>query len=468
MFYCREKELAKLNKRYDSSDFQCIIIYGRRRVGKTALINEFCKNKPTVYFSALKATANKNLSALSHAIHLFKEPEDSGYPEYRSFDDALGEISRLARNGRLIFVIDEYPYLAKAERAISSMLQHIIDHVWSKTKLYLILCGSSMSFMEKQVLGDESPLYGRRTGQFKLEPLTYRETALFSPHLAPEQNALIYGITGGVPHYINKLDVKADVDKALLNNLFDRSSYLYEEPENLLKQELREPSQYSEILSAIAEGASKMAEIASQCKMDTAACSKYLKTLMELGIVKKEHPLRNATAKKTIYSIEDSFFRFWYRFVPNNTALIASGRIERVYGKVIKPYLSDFMGFVFERMCHDYLLYYADDLPYEILSLGRWWGNDPVRKKEIEIDIVGEILEESGQHSYLVGSCKYRNTEIGRDELELMRQYGAVFAPGKKCRYVIFSKSGFTQGLRESRDRGEVTLVTLRDMIPSQ
>ena len=297
MFYCREKELAKLNKRYDSSDFQCIIIYGRRRVGKTALINEFCKNKPTVYFSALKATANKNLSALSHAIHLFKEPEDSGYPEYRSFDDALREISRLARNDRLIFVIDEYPYLAKAERAISSMLQHIIDHVWSKTKLYLILCGSSMSFMEKQVLGDESPLYGRRTGQFKLEPLTYRETALFSPHLAPEQNALIYGITGGVPHYINKLDVKADVDKALLNNLFDRSSYLYEEPENLLKQELREPSQYSEILSAIAEGASKMAEIASQCKMDTAACSKYLKTLMELGIVKKEHPLRNATAK---------------------------------------------------------------------------------------------------------------------------------------------------------------------------
>lgn len=465
MFYCREEELEKLKKRYDNGAFECIIIYGRRRVGKTALINEFCKDKPTVYFSALKATANKNLSALSKAIHLFKEPDALSFPQYQTFDDALREISRLARDDRLVFVIDEYPYLAKAEDSISSLLQHIIDHTWTKTKLYLILCGSSMSFMEKQVLGDESPLYGRRTGQFKLESLTYRETAIFCPQLTPEQNAIVYGITGGIPHYIRKLNVKDDVDEALKENLFDRSSYLFEEPENLLKQELREPSQYSDILSAIAEGASKMAEIASQCKIDTATCSKYIKTLMELGIVKRERPLANANSKQTIYSIDDSFFRFWYRFVPNNTALIVSGRIQRVYDKVIKPYIPDFMGFVFERMCHDYLLYYADNLPYEILSLGKWWGNHPEEKKEIEIDIVGEILEDSGEKSYLIGSCKYRNTKIGRDELELMRSYGSVFARGKSCRYVIFSKSGFTQELKECGDAGEVMLVTLNKMM---
>ena len=465
MFYCREEELKKLKKRYDNGAFECIIIYGRRRVGKTALINEFCKDKPTVYFSALKATASKNLSALSKAIHLFKEPDALSFPQYQTFDDALREISRLAQDDRLVFVIDEYPYLAKAEDAISSLLQHIIDHTWTKTKLYLILCGSSMSFMEKQVLGDESPLYGRRTGQFKLESLTYRETSIFCPHLTPEQNAIVYGITGGIPHYIRKLNVKDDVDEALKENLFDRSSYLFEEPENLLKQELREPSQYSDILSAIAEGSSKMAEIASQCKIDTATCSKYIKTLRELGIVKRERPLANANSKQTIYSIDDSFFRFWYRFVPDNTALIVSGRIQRVYDKVIKPYIPDFMGFVFERMCHDYLLYYTDNLPYEILSLGRWWGNHPAEKKEIEIDIVGEILEDSGEKSYLIGSCKYRNTKIGRDELELMRNYGAVFSRGKNCRYVIFSKSGFTRELKECSDAGAVMLVTLNKMM---
>ena len=466
MFYCRDEELQKLNQRYADDAFECLIIYGRRRVGKTALINEFCRDKPTIYFSALTATAAKNLSALSRAIHLYKEPEASAFPAYQTFDDALEEIGRLAQNQRLIFVIDEYPYLAKAEEAISSLLQHIIDHKWVKTKLYLILCGSSMSFMEKQVLGSESPLYGRRTGQFKLEPLTYRETAVFSPQLTPVQNALVYGITGGVPHYIRKLNVRDSVDEALLTNLFDRSSYLYEEPENLLKQELREPSQYSDILSAIAEGASKMAEIASQCKIDTATCSKYLKTLRELGIVRRERPLANANSRQTIYAIEDNFFRFWYRFVPNNTALIASGRMERVYDKIVRPYLPDFMGFVFERMCHDYLLYYAKDLPLEILSLGRWWGNDPIERKEIEIDIVGEILEaKSGEKSYLIGSCKYRNMEIGRNELELMRRYAAIFAKGKKCHYIIFSKSGFTQGLKEIAAAGEVILVTLNDMM---
>ncbi|MBQ7515198.1 MAG: ATP-binding protein [Schwartzia sp.] len=465
MFYCREKELEKMNQWYESDAFECIIVYGRRRVGKTALINAFCQDKPVIYFSALQATANKNLSALSQAIHVCKEPEADTFPLYQSFDDALREISRLSRDRRLIFVIDEYPYLAKAEEAISSLLQHTIDHDWGGTKLYLILCGSSMSFMEKQVLGEASPLYGRRTGQLRLEPLTYRETALFCPNLSPEQSALVYGITGGIPHYINKLNVRDSVDEALMENLFDRASYLYEEPENLLKQELREPALYSDILSAIAEGASKISEIASQCKIDAAVCAKYLTVLIELGIVKKERPLAKATSKKTIYSIGDSFFRFWYRFVPKHTALIASGRIRQVYGKVIKPYLPEFMGLVFERMCHDYLLYYANNASYELLSLGRWWGNDPSEKKEIEIDIVGEILEASGETSYLIGSCKYRNTKTGRDELDRLRHYATVFAGGKNCRYVIFSKAGFTQGLRASSQAGEVVLATLEDMM---
>ncbi|WP_027406340.1 ATP-binding protein [Anaerovibrio sp. RM50] len=465
MFYCREKELMKLNNRYTNNAFECIIIYGRRRVGKTALINEFCKDKPTIYFSALNAPAHRNLRHLSEAIQLFKDAGSASAPEYRTFEDALSEITHLGQQERLVFVIDEYPYLAKSDMAFSSLLQHIIDHKWADSKIYLILCGSSMSFMEKQVLGHESPLYGRRTGQFKIEPLTYKETALFSPECSFQENALIYGITGGVPHYINKLNIGDDVDGALLDNMFDRSSYLYEEPENLLKQELREPSQYSDILAAIAGGASKMNEIASQCKMDTGACSKYLNSLMELGVVKREFPFSNANSRKTIYSIDDSFFRFWYRFVPDNIALIQSGRISQLYDKVIKPYLNDFMGQVFERMCKDYLLYYANELPFEVLSIGRWWGNDPTEKKEIEIDIVGEVIEKtSGEKAYLAVSCKYRNTVIGRDELELLKHYASVFSHGQKCYYMIFSKCGFTKGLQTAASNGEVTLVQLNDM----
>ena len=166
-FYCREEELRKLNKRYHAGDFECIIIYGRRRVGKTTLINEFCKDKPTVFFSALNATSQENLEALSKAIYEKEHPGAETAPVYPSFDAAFAEITRMAETERLVFVIDEYPYLARANKSISSRLQHIIDHTWANSNLFLILCGSSMSFMEYQVLGYESPLYGRRTGQYK-------------------------------------------------------------------------------------------------------------------------------------------------------------------------------------------------------------------------------------------------------------------------------------------------------------
>jgi AAA+ ATPase superfamily predicted ATPase len=215
-FYCREEELRKLNARYKGGDFECIIIYGRRRVGKTALINEFCKDKPTIFFSALNTTGQENLETLSKAIMSFERPDGLSVPVFKDYDAALEEVTALAEEKRIVFVIDEYPYLAKAKPAISAMLQHLIDHKWSNTKLYLILCGSSMSFMENQVLGQESPLYGRRTGQFKIEPLDYKETAVFHPELSYTDNAMIYGITGGVPHYINKLNVRSNVDDALL------------------------------------------------------------------------------------------------------------------------------------------------------------------------------------------------------------------------------------------------------------
>ena len=460
MFYCREKELSKMNRRFTGGEFECIVIYGRLRVGKTALINEFCRDKPTIFFSALDAPGYLNLSMLSKAIRYYQAPEAATYPEYRTFADALADIGKLAEEHRLVFVIDEYPYLSKAEPSLSSQIQHAIDHVWSRGKMFLILCGSSLSFMERQVLGHASPLYGRRTAQFKIEPLTYKETALFNHKLAPEQNALIYGITGGIPHYINKLKVRENVDEALLDNFFDPSSYLFEEPANLLKQELREPAVYSAILAAIAGGASKLSEIASQCHLESGYCARYIGTLTELGIIQKEIPLSTNNPKKGIYYISDSFFRFWYKFVPGNIDLITSERLEKSYPKLIKAHLPEFMGQVFEKMCRDYLLHYAEDLPCDIGAIGRWWGNDPQKRQEIEIDIVTAKLESE----CIVGSCKYRNYEVGMDEFSKLKDYAYVYAKGGICHYYLFAKEGFSAGLQDAATRGEVRLISLRDM----
>lgn len=461
MFYCREEELQTMNRRYEKSRFECIVIYGRRRVGKTALINEFCKGKPTVYFSALSASSQENLEALSKAICTCKNPDSPVAPTYRSYEDALDEITTMAKQQRLVFVIDEYPYLAKAEKSFSSRLQHIIDHQWQDSQLYLILCGSSMSFMEYQVLGYESPLYGRRTAQFKIQALTYREMTQFHPSLSLQDQALLYGVTGGIPHYINKLDIEDDLDAALLENLFSTSSYLFEEPENLLKQELREPAIYNSVISAIAGGASRLNEIATKVGLESGICTKYLKVLLDLGILKKETPITEKPGKKTIYGIDDNFFRFWYRFVPRNMSIISAGRMGHVYEQAVKKYYPDYMGLVFEKMCQEYLIRYAKDLPILLSTVGQWWGTDSKTRKEVQIDIVGTPVE---GNEYLIGSCKYRNEKIGMDELELIQKYASVFRKDGVFHYFIFSKGGFTPALLEAGEKGEVTLLTLEEL----
>ena len=220
MFLCREQELRVLNQRYQSDVCECVVIYGRRRVGKTALITEFVKDKKAILFPALRANAMDNLEALSKSIHLYRNPDATSAPVFRSFDDAFSEITRIAERERVVFVIDELPYLCDSDSSIASRLQHLLDHDWARTKLFLILCGSSMSFMEKEVLGEKSPLFGRRTAQLKVMPLSYRDAARFHPELSPEDNAVIYGITGGIPHYINLLNVRGSIRDALIENLF--------------------------------------------------------------------------------------------------------------------------------------------------------------------------------------------------------------------------------------------------------
>ena len=461
MFYCREREIRDLEKRYTRGEFECIVIYGRRRVGKTALINEFCKDKPTIFFSALNASEQENLEAFSKAICEKEHPGTDLAPIYPSFDVAFTKITQMAENERLVLVIDEYPYLAKSSKSISSRLQHIIDHTWKNGQIFLILCGSSMSFMQNQVLGYESPLYGRRTGQFKIQALSYKEVKEFNPTLTAEQQAFVYGITGGIPHYINKLAVENDVDEALKDNLFNTSSYLFEEPENLLKQELREPAIYNSVITAVASGASRSNEIATKVGIEAPVCAKYLKVLLDLGILVKKTPITEKPGKKTVYGIGDNFFKFWYRFVPQNTSAISAGRIEHIYDFVIKKHYADYMGRIFEQMCREYLFLYAEDVPILLSDIGQWWGTDSKRKKEVELDLVGASVE---GNEYIIGSCKYKNEPIGVDELELMKEYAEVFGKGEKYYYYIFSKCGFTNGLKKLAEKDEVRLVSLEEM----
>ena len=218
---------------------------------------------------------------------------------------------------------------------------------------------------------------------------------------------------------------------------------------------------YNSIITAIANGASRLNEISTKVGAESGLCSKYIRQLIEIGIVKKERPIKEASTKKKIYLLNDNFFRFWYKFVPQNTSAIVSGRFPQIFDKAVKPYFSDYMGLTFEGICKEYLEYHATDLPILLSEVGQWWGTDIKERNEIQIDIVGKPI--SGKE-YIIGSCKYTNDLVGMEELEKIKNYAEVFGKGYRYHYYLFSKNGFTKGLRDyARDNG-VKLFTLNDL----
>lgn len=424
------------------------------------MISEFIKDKDAIYFTGLETDSKDNLENLSHSIMRQKLGQEESLPVFSSYQEALDSVYETAIEKRVVLVIDEYPYLAESYSGMSSLLQVQIDEKYKDSKLMLILCGSSMSFMENQVLGYQSPLYGRRTAQFKVEPFKYYEVNDYFPGLSYEEQTILYSITGGIPQYLGFMDKGKSVEENIKDNFFDPVAYLYEEPGNLLKQEVREPSRYNAIIRAIATGSSRVAEISGKTDMESSAVTTYLNNLVSLGIIRKETPITEKSSRKTIYLIDDGMFRFWYRFVPENSSLIQNGMADRVWKKV-SPQISTFMGAEFEGICKQWLWKQnaAGALPFEFTELGRWWGNDPIKKAQAEIDILAVIDE----HTALFGECKWTNAKIDTGILSNLIERSGLFRYPQK-RYILFSKSGFTEGcIKEARSM-DVMLITLTDL----
>ena len=459
MFVGRERELKALNEMYVSDKFECVIIYGRRRVGKTSLIQEFIKDKKSIYFLSLETNERVNLENFSKSIWRVERGTIQTPPLFASFMDALDAVGDLSDGERLILAIDEYPYLANSVQGMSSILQAQIDMRYMDSKLFLMLCGSSMSFMEHQVLGYKSPLYGRRTAQLKIHPFNFFESIRYHCKYNAFDNALLYGITGGVPHYLSKIDSDKSLKQNICESFFNPSSYLFEEPSNLLKQELREPQTYNDIITAIATGSSRMNEIATKTGIETAVCSKYLNSLASLGIVIKERPVFSTNSKKTNYKLADNMFRFWYRFVPHNISQIQSGDAEEVYGS-IEDKIPAYMGEVFEEICKQYLWLENSGkrLPFRFRDAGRWWGTNPIKKREEEIDIIAFSDEKA-----IFCECKWSSKPVGRGVLDGLIEKSLMFNYKEK-HYYLFSKSGFTDELKASAG-DNVRLVGFIDMV---
>lgn len=450
MFIGREKEMEHLDGIYSSEGFSFVVLSGRRRVGKTTLLNRFLQGKKAIYFTGVESNFKQNLENFSKSIMEYASGIDA-VTSFPSFQAALEFVFRLGEKERLILAMDEFPYLVKGMKSFASTLQMLIDKYRETSHLMLILCGDSPS-MEEMVLDSQSPLYGRGTAQMKIRPFDFDEASQCMTRYSEEEKAMIYGALGGMPQYLLSVNDRLSLEDNIKNTFLNPTSFFYEEPWNLLKKEVREPGVYTAILTAISRGANKMSEISEQVGEDTNVCATYLKTLIDMGIVRKEAPYGENTTRKFVYSVSDFFFRFWHRFIPENVSLIARGAADLVY-KRIEPEWNDYMKEVFWEICRQYLWQkrLSDTCPIPFDSLGRWWS------PKGEIPIVGF----RGKKEALFAECIWDSEPVDEDVLIELERKSKLFGH-KTMYYYLFSKSDFTDACMELAEvMGNVTLISL-------
>ena len=324
-----------------------------------------------------------------------------------------------------------------------------------------------MGFMEREVLGSKSPLFGRRTGQLQLKTFDYLSSAEFMKNFSVDDKLKFYGAFGGTPLYLNQINTEKSFEANITENFLMPVSYLYEEPIFLLREELQQPSTYNSIIEAIACGASKANEISNKTGEAGAKCLKYISVLRELGILYREAPFgEKETSRKTIYGISDFLFRFWYRYVFNNRTLIETGAYKQVLERRIIPDYSTYMGLVFEKVCKEFLLRRNSqgNLPILFTEIGRWWGNDAKRKIQTEIDLIARE-----KNDYIFCECKWRNSKADLSVLKILEDRAEIFFNGQEKRgqvnFIIFSKSGFDDELRSTQNkRQDLILVNLEEL----
>lgn len=444
MFVGRTQELSVLEEHYgNDTDQRMVVVYGRRRIGKTALLSQFSQDKPTLWFTAREQNDRANLQSLAQtAFDFFGETELSA-----TFTDWLELFRYIARKaagrGNMLFVFDEFPYAAQAAPSLASSLQIALDHEFAGTGIFTVLCGSNEGFMENEVLGGKSPLYGRRSAQLKLKPFDlFEATELMPADAGWEERIGYYAALGGTPYYLSQLQEGIGFTENLERLCFNRTGTLYAEPEMLLREELREPAMYQSVLEAIAHGETKAAGIADRTGVTASHLSPYLKTLEALGIAERKLPVGDTSAKsrKGLYEITDPFFAYWYRFVAPTVSLIemGNGTAAARLGTQSEAFTT-YVGQQFEAMCMQWLWRQVNAGKLDLLptQFGKWWGTDPDRREQTDIDIV---MNDEFNNRMLFGECKWRNSFDVAQAAANLRHRSALLRPEGNTLMYLFSK----------------------------
>ena len=478
MFIGRKQELQFLEDKYNSKGGQLIVLYGRRRVGKTETLREFCKGKRHIFYSCREVSDRLQLRSFSEKLLKENIPAASYIKEFSDWETALKSVLDLPYDDeKKLLIIDEFPYMCRGNESIPSILQNLWDELFKDENIMIVLCGSAMSFIEKELLAEKNPLYGRATGIYKMEAMGFYDAVQFFPDYSDRDKIIAYSILGGIPHYLRQFDADLTLEENIKRNILTKGCVLYSEVEFLLRQELRETPLYNSIIEAVALGNTKLNDISVKSLVDdTSKTSVYMKKLIELEIIKREFSVddgikERANTNRGFYRLTDNFFCFWYAFVFTNYSELESGDADGVFEYAIKPNLHEFASFAFEDVCREYVrkMQRTGRLPFRYQRMGRWWGRTTVRRKdkpevqESEIDLLA-VSQKADQ--YLVGECKFKGRPFSFAEyldtsakLSQQKEKAEFF-------YYLFSESGFDDNLSAEAEKDDhLTLVGIEDVV---
>ena len=463
MFIGRKDELNFLEEKYQSNSGELIVIYGRRRVGKTETIKRFCEGKKHVFYTCVECPDEQQLKGISNRLLKTDMPAANYIKSFSDWEQAFSSITEIPGNEKKILVIDEFPYMVRVNHSIPSILQKLWDEELKNQNVMIILCGSAMSFIEKEILAEKNPLYGRATGILKMKEMDFYDAVQFVPNYTAEEKIITYAILGGIPHYLKQFDDSKPLQDNIQKNILTRGSILYSEVDFLLRQELRETGIYNVIIEAIALGNTKLNDIYQKTQIEKTKLSVYLKNLMELGIIYREFSMDDqvkelANVQRGLYKVADNFFRFWYAFVFPNVSELESGDAEGIFRHVVKSELDNYTSYIFEDVCKSFLRQKNrnEELPFYFSKIGRWWN----KTNELDIMAVDRLKK-----NYILGECKYRNQAFEMSDLRNMQKKISWQKEDINVYYWIFSKSGYTEEVRKAAQEENIQLAELQEII---
>lgn len=463
MFINRESELAQLERLYRSGKAELFVLYGRRRVGKTELLQTFCADKPHLFFIATLSSDAEQLAIFSQAIWGYTHAEIPAGFTFPSWESAFRALADLP--GRPIVVLDEFTYLISGNSAVPSILQKVWDAQLRHTSVFLILCGSYIGMMEREVLGYQAPLYGRRTASHLLAPLKLAAAARFFPAYAPIQQIETWAVLGGMPYYLCAFSDQVDVLTNIREQILDERGLLYNEPHLLVMEELREPRNYFSILHSIAQGNTRLNEIAQAAGVGASpATARYLDILQQMRLVERAVPAtetRPQKSKKGIYRIVDPFLRFWFRYVHSHRAALDLGLADAILEREVRPTFEQFVGYAFEEAAREQVarLAVAGALPFLPERIGSWWD----RAGEVDV-----LALSDAEGAMLLGECKWAARPVGTNILDDLQRKAALVDPKgqwPRVTYALWAKAGFTPALQERAEKEGVLLITADELV---